>query len=313
MNILIVDNAYDPSRIDRWLKKKFPNVPVSLIHKFIRKKYIKLNDEKTSVDAKVVNGSKIAISREWDERPIITGARTVNKDSAYRQKLALLKDNIIYKDDHIIVLNKPYGLAVQGGSKINISIDDLADDLKFELKQKPKLVHRLDKDTSGIFLLARTDQAARELAAGFKEKTIVKKYWAIVVGVPRAKEGSINLPIAKKQSEAMERADIDYADGKDAITTYRVLDCISKKVAWLEMTPITGRTHQLRVHATTLNTPILGDGKYGGKEAFISGASNKLHLHACEIAIKNFMGKNLHFVAEPPTHIEETLELFGFR
>lgn len=312
MNTLIVDNTYDLSRIDRWLKKKFPNIPVSLIHKFIRKKYIKLNDEKISVDAKVVNGDKITISKEWDERPIVIGVRTVNKDAAYRQKLAILKESIIYKDDHIIVLNKPYGLAVQGGSKINISIDDLADDLKFELKQKPKLVHRLDKDTSGIFLLARTDQAARLLAAGFKEKTIVKKYWAVVVGTPSAKEGVINLPIAKRQSDAVERADIDYADGKDAITAYRVIDCISKKAAWLEMTPITGRTHQLRVHSLSLKTPILGDGKYGGKEAFISGAGNKLHLHAREITIKNFMGKNLNFFADPPIHIQKTLELFGF-
>jgi 23S rRNA pseudouridine955/2504/2580 synthase len=310
---IIVNNAEEPTRIDRWLKKQFANIPVSLIHKFIRKKYIKLNNAKTEPSAKVQNGDQIIINQNWDNITSKTPIKTSAKAPGYNDKLLFIKENIIYKDEHIIVLNKPYSLAVQGGSKISLSIDDLLEDLKFGLNEKPKLVHRLDKDTSGILLLARTNRAAQLLTTGFKQKHIIKKYWAIVVGKPKSNKGVIDLPLNKKPINKTEKVGVDYEEGKDAITEYRIVDHAGQIVSWLEMIPITGRTHQLRVHALSLNTPILGDGKYGGKAAFIVGCSNKLHLHAREIIIKDFMGKTLNFKAPLPKHMQETFKFFEFK
>ncbi len=310
---LIVGSDTGPTRIDRWLKKKFTNIPVSLIHKFIRKKFIKLNDKKTTINNKIVTDDQITISQNWNNCDNKSLKKSVTNISDFRDNLLLILDSVIYKDDDIIVLNKPCGLAVQGGSKVVISIDDLAEGLKFTFDNKPKLVHRLDKDTSGILLLARTARAAQLLAASFKQKEIIKKYWAIVIGVPQKKSGIIKLPIAKKNILNSEKTSIDYDNGKVAISKYHVLQQhASDKLSWLEMLPITGRTHQLRVHAAAIGTPILGDGKYGRANAFINGYSNKLHLHAREITIPDFMGKTLHFTAELPTHMKHTFAQLEF-
>lgn len=311
---IIIDDCEEPARLDRWLSKRFTHLSVSEIQKLMRKKFIRLNGSKATIDARVKNGDIVTMSSSG-----LTSGSHASRDTRVKHEhdysqnklLLTLCQNIIYKDDNIIVLNKPFGLATQGGSKVSISVDDLAEGLKFGLSTKPKLVHRIDKDTSGILLLARNDKAAKLLAHGFQHKLISKKYWAIVVGKPSKRSGVIDLPIAKGAVGTIEKVGVNHEDGKKAVTEYRLLDHASNKASWLEMIPITGRTHQLRVHAASLGTPILGDGKYGGKEAFITGCSNKLHLHAREISIPDFFGQDLHFVAPLSEHITASLEQLG--
>lgn len=318
-----VQNCEEPTRLDRWLRRKYPQLTVSEIQKLIRKKLIKVNGKKPAVDARIVNGDEVSIksSAGLNRHPNLhchprlrgdDGRRRVD-DSKFTTLLATLKNTMIYKDENILVLNKPAGLATQGGSKIKISVDDLAEGLKFELANKPKLVHRLDKDTSGILILARNQRAATLLTKAFANGQIVKKYWAVVVGRPDHASGVIDLPITKGDSGLSnishhEKMQIDHISGKRAITNYRTLSYIGEHATLLEMTPITGRTHQLRVHAASLGTPILGDGKYGGKAAFLPEFCNKLHLHAREVVIsQEVMGsQTLDFVAPLPAHMDET-------
>lgn len=310
---IIVDELDEPARLDRWLKKRYSSVPTTLIHKYIRKKLLNLNGAKANIDSKISSGDEIILYKEFEQAPVSSETPHVQINTKqYKDMAVLLKKNIIYQDEHLLVINKPYGLAVQGGSKISLSVDDLAEELKFGLEKKPKLVHRLDKDTSGILLLARTDYAAQILSRLFKQKQINKIYWAIVAGNPQKSSAVINLPISKKESLGVEKVSVN-DEGKNAITEYKVLDNAGQHISWLEMSPITGRTHQLRVHAAAIGTPILGDGKYGGKAAFIKGCSDKLHLHAREVIIKDFFGKDLNFTAELPPHIQQTFDFFEFR
>lgn len=309
---LTVKNIFEDTRLDRWLKKQFPTVPISLIHKYIRQKNIKVNDSKVDINSRVKDGDQVSLYKEFLVLEPLQEPRVRIKNKHYLKMLDELKDNIIYQDQHILVINKPHGLAVQGGTKISLSVDDLLDDLKFDYPYKPKLVHRIDRDTSGILLLARTDQAAQLLTQLFKRKKILKKYWALCVGKPKKSSGVIDAPLSKQQTSLGEKVASDQ-EGKEAITEYRVLDNAGQQLSWIEFIPITGRTHQIRVHSMMLGTPILGDGKYGGSSAFIGGCSDKLHLHAREIIIEDFFGKQLTFQAEIPQHIKQSFDFFEFR
>lgn len=310
--IITVTNTPSQTRLDRYLRRVFSHIPTTLIHKYIRKKLIKLNNNKAEIDSKVIDGDEISLFIKMEEQAL-NKPQTHNMMASrqYQEMLETLTVNIIYQDEHMLVINKPHGLAVQGGSKIRISVDDLADGLKFGLDTKPKLVHRLDKDTSGILLLARTNQAAQYLTNLFKTKQIQKIYWAMVAGKPSKASGLIDLAMAKSEISGDEKVRIT-EHGKNALTQYKLLDHAGKVVSWLEMLPITGRTHQLRVHASAIGHPIIGDGKYGGAGAFIKGCSEKLHLHAREITITDYFGKKLSIKTPLPQHMQESFRFFGF-
>jgi 23S rRNA pseudouridine955/2504/2580 synthase len=227
----------------------------------------------------------------------------------------MLRDAVLYRDDDVIVLNKPPGLAVQGGTGMSDRhLDAMLDALMFERDDRPRLVHRLDKDTSGVLLLGRTAQATAKLAAAFKSRQARKCYWALVVGVPKIAQGRIDAALAKLPGRAGEKMAVDEDDGKHAVTYYRIVDSALKRAAWLELEPRTGRTHQLRAHCTLLGTPILGDGKYGAAEAFIAGTgiSRKLHLHARALRLPHPRGGMLEVVAPLPDHMAGSFEFFGF-
>ncbi len=214
----------------------------------------------------------------------------------------------------MIAIDKPPGLAVQGGSAVTRHLDQMLDGLAEPGEERPRLVHRLDKDTSGLLLLARTARAAARLTRAFRDGEIGKTYWAIVVGLPPLPRGRIDLPLAKRAGPGGERTRLDDAGGRRAITEYAVLDRAGRRAAWLALRPLTGRTHQLRAHAAAIGTPILGDGKYGGAEAFPSGldVARRLHLHARALRVPNGRGGWTALEAPPPPHFRETLKALGF-
>jgi 23S rRNA pseudouridine955/2504/2580 synthase len=224
-----------------------------------------------------------------------------------------LQDAIIYRDDDLIALNKPAGLAVQGGTGVDRHLDGLLDALRFDAAERPRLVHRLDRDTSGVLVLGRSARAAAELAAAFRGKTTRKVYWAIVVGLPKPREGKIDLPLAKLQGRLGERVMPDEDDGKSAVTRYQVVTHAGDKLAWLALMPITGRTHQLRAHCVALGTPILGDGKYGGRASRPEGVPEprKLHLHARTLILPRPDGSVLRLTAPLPEHMKTTWRFLG--
>ena len=234
-----------------------------------------------------------------------------DEDAAEIQRL------VIHKDDHVIVLNKPPGLAVQGGTGTERHVDGMLDALRFGFEERPRLVHRLDKDTSGVLLIARTGQAAKRLGESFRDRETEKLYWAVVVGLPPKPEGAIDLPLAKRPGARGDREvmQVDPENGQKALTHFRMVDRAGKRAAFLALWPRTGRTHQLRVHCAAIGCPILGDGKYGGEEALLAAVADarRLHLHARRLVLPHPSGKGeLKVEAEAPPHFRRTVEAFGF-
>jgi 23S rRNA pseudouridine955/2504/2580 synthase len=292
-------------RLDRWFKRHVPALTHGLLEKALRKGEIRLDGKKAKSSDRLVSGQTIEIRFKLPEARALKPE--VGKFS--HEDAAMLQEAVLYKDADIIVINKPPGLPVQGGTKITKSVDSMLDALRFEAKERPKLVHRLDRDTSGVLVLARSAKSATRLMLAFKAKEAEKIYWALVKGVPEIPQGKIDLPLAKQEDGDIEKVSIDEEDGKRAITHYRTIERLSKTLAWMELMPVTGRTHQLRVHMAAIGYPILGDGKYGAREAFIDGMelSRKLHLHARRIIIPGL----IDVTAPLPKHMQNSWDTLG--
>lgn len=299
-------------RLDRWFKREYPDIPHGLLQKLLRKGRVRLDGRKVQANTRIEQGQRLTIPplERNNSPPGKSPAAKVSKEK--RDDLAAL---VIYRDSQVLAINKPAGMAVQGGSKVGEHLDAMLDALRFEAKERPRLVHRLDRDTSGVLLLGRTAEAARKLTEAFRQKNTEKVYWALVIGVPHPLEGEINLPLAKgeKGGKGKEKVGVNRFEGKPAMTRYRVVEHLGKKLAWLELTPVTGRTHQLRVHCAAVGHPILGDGKYGGREAFPEGVMSikQLHLHARRIVIPRLFGNTLDVSAPLPGHMKKTWKELG--
>jgi 23S rRNA pseudouridine955/2504/2580 synthase len=238
--------------------------------------------------------------------------------------LAALRASVLFRDDAVIAIDKPAGLAVQGGSGQHRHLDAMLDGLRFGSAERPRLVHRLDKDTSGVLLLARTAAAARKLTAAFKGKSTRKVYWALVAGAPPEPRGLIDLPLFKAGAAGGEKMTAA-EDGKSAQTLYQVVQtrkAAGAAVSWLVLMPLTGRTHQLRAHCALLGAPILYDGKYGGRAAFpeglvfdgAAGNPKRLMLLAREIAVPHPEHETtLRVEAPPPAHMAAVFAALGFQ
>jgi 23S rRNA pseudouridine955/2504/2580 synthase len=262
-------------------------------------------------------GDRLEAGQEIRVPPVEPGAakpprRQVRRDPLTAEEEQYVQDMVIYQDEHAFVLNKPPGLATQGGTKTTQHLDRLLDGIGDECG-RPKLVHRLDKDTSGALLVARTARAAAHFAKAFSGRTAKKIYWAIVVGVPDANEGEIDAPLAKQPGTGGEKMHISEEHGLPAKTRWRVIDRAGNRAAWVELQPLTGRTHQLRAHMAAIGHPIVGDGKYGGPDAFLTGGiSRKLHLHARRIRVDTLEGGKIDQTADLSPHFAESLDMLGF-
>jgi len=297
-------------RLDRWFKRHFPALAHGRLEKLLRTGQIRLDGRRVAAGDRVAPGQLVRV-------PPLGEAPAVLAPAAPRVRPgdeAMLRKAVLHRDASVIVIDKPAGLAVQGGTGTEHHLDALLDALRFDADERPRLVHRLDKDTSGVLVLARTAASAAALAASFRGKDIRKVYWAVTVGVPKPRQGKIDLPLAKLMGRGGERVVADDEDGKRAITVYRTVSHAGGKIAWLALEPVTGRTHQLRAHAASIGTPILGDGKYGGAAAHPAGVPNprQLHLHARAILLPHPDGGRLEVTAPLPPHMRETWSFFGF-
>src|SRR5476649_1933976 len=302
-------------RLDRWFQRHYPLLSHGALQKLLRTGQVRVDGKRVEGKVRVEPGQTVRLppgvtvapapAAVVKERPVVS-----DRDAAEIQKL------VIYRDDMVIALNKPSGLAVQGGSGTDRHVDGMLDALRFGYEDRPRLVHRLDKDTSGLMLIARTGQAAKRLAESFRDRETEKLYWAIVVGVPPKKEGAIDLPLAKRAgARDRETMQVDHEAGLKALTHFREMDRAGRRAALLAMWPRTGRTHQLRVHCAEMGCPILGDRKYGGEEAELTTIADprKLYLHARRITLPHPSGKGeLKVQAELPPHFRRTVEAFGF-
>jgi 23S rRNA pseudouridine955/2504/2580 synthase len=302
-------------RLDRWFRRHYPALPHGQLEKLLRTGQIRVDGRRARSGDRVAAGQAIRVPPLPEAAAAPPAAeRTVRPADA-----ALLQAAILHQDDAVIVLNKPPGLAVQGGSKAERHVDGMLDALRFGHAERPRLVHRLDKDTSGVLVIARSAAAAAGLTRAFRDKTTRKIYWALAVGLPKPPQGRINLALTKGPGgngpgRGRERVRADPDEGKAAITYYRVIDSVGERASWLALLPVTGRTHQLRAHCAAIGTPILGDGKYGGPAAHLDGppGSRRLHLHARALAIPHPQGGILRVSAPLPPHMRQSWEFFGF-
>ncbi len=318
-------------RLDRWLRRQFPQLGQGRIEKMCRKGELRLNGGRVKPSARLEAGQSLRIP-PIPEGPAPSTPKAPPKISPDDEKM--IQGAVIYRDDHIIALNKPPGLPVQGGSGQVRHVDGLAAALRFGMDEKPRLVHRLDKDTSGVLLLARTQKVARALTAAFRHRNTRKIYWAAVAGAPLPRMGTIRFGLVKApghgargEGEKMQCVHPnqveDTAGAKHAMTDYAVLENAGGRASWVALVPITGRTHQLRAHMAEIGHPIAGDGKYGGSGqenlgdgwgAQLGGdISRKLHLHARSLTIRHpISGASLALTAPLPQHMERTWDMFGW-
>ncbi len=328
VQVMTIEEADAGQRLDRWFRRQFPQISQGRIEKMCRKGEIRLDGGRVKGAVRLEAGQQIRIPPLPDGAapPPAPRARISDADVKY------IRSFVLYKDDHIIALNKPPGLPVQGGSGHARHVDNLSEGLMFDLEEKPRLVHRLDKDTSGVLLLARTRAVAAALTASFRHKETRKIYWAACAGVPHPKNGTIKFGLVKapghgargegEKMHCIHPRDVDATEGaKRATTDYAVLSQAGKRVAWMALIPVTGRTHQLRAHMAEIGHPIVGDGKYGGSGqdnlgdgwgAQLGGdISKKLHLHARSLTLEHPVTKaRLNLVAPLPEHMARTWETF---
>ena len=299
-------------RVDRFFEARFPDLSFSHIQRIIRKGEVRVNGKRTQPKARLEPGHVVRIP------PLKIALRAPRDDAPQAQKdRVFLKSITLYEDADVLVLNKPTGLAVQGGSGTPRHIDGMLGILRGPGGQRSRLVHRLDKDTAGCLLVAKTRFAAAELAKTFRSHSARKIYWALVAGVPKPRQGRISTFLAKQEREEesiMRVAAHGERGSSHAVTYYAVVETAAQRLAWLSLKPVTGRTHQLRAHMAHIDHPIVGDPKYFTKENWElpGGIQNKLHLLAKRITVPHPRGGLLDVSAPLPPHMEQSWNLLGF-
>jgi 23S rRNA pseudouridine955/2504/2580 synthase len=303
----------DGIRLDRWFKRNLPDASFNLVSRWARTGQLRVDGKRATPGDRIEAGQVIRVPPA-EAAPTAAPARPkVERRVLTDDEVAFVNEIVIHHDQAAFVVNKPPGLATQGGTKTHTHLDGLLDGLADDAGNRPKLVHRLDKDTSGVLLLARSARAAGFFSKSFSGRTARKVYWALVVGVPDIQDGYIDLPIAKQPGTGGEKMHVDEEEGLPARTRYRVIERAGNRAAWVELQPLTGRTHQLRVHMAAIGHPIVGDGKYGGQDAFLTGTiSRKLHLHARRLRIDHPDGGQIDVTAELPEHFAESMANLGF-
>jgi 23S rRNA pseudouridine955/2504/2580 synthase len=298
----------DGVRLDRWFKRHLPQVGFATVSRWARTGQVRVDGKRARPEDRLAAGQVVRVppggetARPKPKRRELTPAQVEQAEAM-----------VIRRTDAALVLNKPPGLATQGGTGTFNHVDGLLDAYHGDDEPRPRLVHRLDKDTSGVLLIARTPGSAAFFSKRFSGRSAKKVYWALVVGVPEVADGTIDAPLAKQPGTGGEKMHVDTEGGQPARTRYRVLDRAGNRAAWVELSPLTGRTHQLRVHMAAIGHPIVGDGKYGGQDAFLTGSiSRKMHLHARRLIIDAPGGGTLDATAELPEHFAASMAQLGF-
>lgn len=326
---ITVGDGEGEQRLDRWLKRKFPQLNQGNVEKACRKGDIRVDGGRVKANTRVQEGQEVRIP------PLPEGRAPAapRRDKVLAADAEMIRACVIYRDEHLIALNKPPGLASQGGSGQTRHVDGLGDALRFDSDEQPRLVHRLDKDTSGIMLMARNRLTAVQLSEAFRSHETRKIYWAAVAGTPYPRMGTVRYGLVKsggggdggEKMRVVHPDEIDEIKGaKRATSDYAVLETLGSRGAWVALVPVTGRTHQLRVHMAEMGHPIVGDGKYGGSSqenagdgwgaSFGGEISRKLHLHARHLSLTHPMtGARLNLTAPLPEHMQRTWDMLGWR
>ena len=304
----------DGMRLDRWFRIHFPQVTFAYLNKLARTGQLRVEGKRVKPNARLAEGQEIRVPPlAFEARPAdapSTEAKPLTKDER-----KLFDSMILHEDKDIYVLNKPAGLAVQGGTKTHRHVDGLLMGLGAELGERPRLVHRLDRETSGVLVIAKRRAVAAALGKLFATRTVRKIYWAGVKGVPKPSQGKIDIALIKAAGPDGDRvrvAEADEEDAQHAVTHYSIIDKAPPVLAWMSLKPSTGRQHQLRAHMAHIGHPIVGDDKYGGDKDLPAAIPNRLHLHARRIVFPHPRGGTVDVTAPLPPHMQETWALFGF-
>jgi 23S rRNA pseudouridine955/2504/2580 synthase len=318
---LTVEREEGGVRLDRWFKRRFPALGHGPLEKLLRTGQVRVDGKRAKAGDRLAPGQVIRIPpqlrKEGGSAPAAKLPRETSLSTADQR---MVRGLVIHEDAALFVLNKPSGIPTQGGSGVTRHIDGLLEGLQGNKRQRPRLVHRLDRDTSGVLVVARTVPAAAALSESLRRRDAQKIYWALTKGVPRPHRGTVRLALAKEsqsggpgRDERMQGVDDDAEGAKPATTHYAVMGTAAQHYAWVALKPVTGRTHQIRAHLAHLGTPIVGDYKYGGVEARGLGElEDRLHLHARAIDIAHPDGGRLAVDAKLPPHMLKAWRLFGF-
>jgi 23S rRNA pseudouridine955/2504/2580 synthase len=309
---VVVTPDEDNMRVDRFLEARFPGLSFSHIQRIVRKGELRVNGKRADSKDRLEQGQTVRIPPLKLDAPKETGALS----EGARKTLETLKEMILFEDADVMVLNKPAGLAVQGGSGTVRHVDMMLEVMRDAKGQKPRLVHRLDKETSGCLLIAKTRFAATKLTGSFRERSARKVYWALVAGVPKPKQGRISTYLAKEENEEdtiMRVAKHGDEGASHAVTYYAVVETSAQKLAWVSLKPVTGRTHQLRAHMAHIGHAIVGDPKYFNKENWQlpGGLQKRLHLLARRIVVPHPRGGFIDVTAPLPPHMLQSWNLLG--
>lgn len=299
-------------RLDRWFRARYPALGHGALQKMLRKGQVRVDGSRAKANERLEAGQQVRVPPMPETPP---DRQPKAPEQLSQQDIEFVQGLVLYKDAKVLVLNKPAGLAVQGGSGTRHHLDGLLDGLKYDARERPRLVHRLDKDTSGVLLLGRTRAATAALAKSFRTRSARKIYWALVSGAPKPAQGKITMALRKAVGpggDRMRQADFEDEDALNAVTYYAVIGKAGEKLAWLSVKPVTGRTHQIRAHLAEIGHPILGDPKYGQAiEIEVPEIAKRLHLHARRLTVPHPDRGVIDVTAPLPDHMCATWKYLG--
>lgn len=304
-------------RLDRWFKIHFPFVTHGYLQKLLRSGQIRVDSKRVTANARLDAGAQVRVPKVVREPP--KAPPTVKPPPGLsKADRTYIENMILYEDDYLFVLNKPFGLAVQGGTRTKRHLDGLLEGMADRFGDRPRLVHRLDKDTTGVLLVAKSRHAAAKLGNIFRTRSAAKTYWSLVKGVPKPPQGKVEVPLVKAAGPDGDRVRKSLPGEQEAAmhatTHYAVIDRVGQKAAWVSLKPVTGRQHQLRAHMSIIGHPIVGDEKYDGHVKLpAENMENKLHLHSRRLVLPHPFqtGEKLDVTAPLPPHMLKTWELLG--